>query len=106
MTDLNQRIADAEAAKLAWERYVAPALEAIRADYMVKLTENAERPMEGRALQAVQNMSLALRVTREVEAQIKAIMTDGDAARAELGRARRIADLSPEGRRFADYAPA
>lgn len=103
MTDANQRIADAEAAKQAFERYVAPALATIRADYMLKLTENAERPMEGRALVAVQTMSLALRVTREVEAQLRAVIADGEAARSDIDRAGKIARLSPEERRYAQY---
>ncbi|ANC85455.1 hypothetical protein [Sphingomonas sp. NIC1] len=103
MSEALTRIAEAEAAKLAWDRFVAPALATLRADYMAKLTDEAVKPMEGRALTAVQNLSIALRVTREVENQIHSIMMDGKAAQAELTRAGDIARLEPEARRYARY---
>lgn len=103
MTDALARIADAEAAKAAWERFVAPALATIRADYMAKLTEEAIKPMEGRPLQAVQNLSIGLRITSEIEGQIKALILDGQAAQADADRARTLANMSPEQRRYASY---
>ena len=103
MTDSLQRIAEAEQAKQAWDRYVAPALSVLRADYMAKLTENAVQPMEGRALAAVQSLSLALRVTKEVEGQMRALMLDGVQAQDDAARASKIANMGPEQRRYASY---
>lgn len=98
-----ERIADGEQAKQAWDRFVAPAIAVLRADYMAKLTENAEKPMEGRALAAVQTMSLGLRVTREVENQLKAIILDGQQAQHDLNRAGDLSRMSPEAQRYAKY---
>lgn len=103
MTEPLSRIAEADAAKAAWERFVAPALATIRADYMAKLTGEAVKPMEGRALQVVQNLSIGLRVADQVEAQLKSLIADGQAARADLERAGNVSRLSPEQRRYASY---
>jgi hypothetical protein len=103
MTDNLQRIAEADQAKIAWDRFVAPALATMRADYMSKLTDEAIKPMEGRALAAVQSLSLALRVTREVEGQMRALILDGAQAQQDLDRAGKVARMGPEERRFASY---
>lgn len=103
MTDNLSRIAEADAAKAAWDRFIAPALATIRADYMAKLTQEAVKPMEGRALQAVQTLSLGLRVTEQIDAQMKSLIVDGQAAQADLDRAGELARMSPEARRFATY---
>lgn len=103
MTDTLARIAEADAAKAAWDRFVSPALATIRADYMAKLTAEATKPMEGRALQAVQNLSIGLRVAEQVEAQMKGLILDGAAAQKDMERASDLARLSPEQRRYAQY---
>jgi hypothetical protein len=103
MTEPLARIAEADAAKAAWERFVGPALATVRADYMAKLTDEAIKPMEGRALQAVQNLSIGLRIADLIEGQIRSLMLDGAAAQKELDRASDLARLSPEQRRYAQY---
>jgi len=101
MSDELERVAQAEQAKVAWNTFIAPALDTIRASYMARLTDEAVKPMEGRVLAAVQSLSLALRVTREVENQLKSIILDGEAARNDLDRAGRLARMGPEERRYA-----
>ena len=103
MSDVQQRIVEAEQARLAWDRYVGPALGVIRAAYLERLTAEAEKPMEGRALAAVQSLSLAIRVTREVEGQIRSVMFDGEAAKADFAKAGAIARMGPEAQRYAQY---
>lgn len=103
MSEPLTRIAESDAAKAAWDRFIGPAFATLRADYMGKLTTEATKPMEGRALQAVQNLSIALRITNEVEAQMKALIADGQAAQADMERSNNIARMSPEQRRYATY---
>ena len=103
MSDPLQRQAEAEHARLAWEQFVAPALAVVRADYLGKLTDYAERPMTGDNLKVVEKMAVALKVTKVVEEQLRALIADGDAARADMDRAGTLARMSDEQRRYATY---
>lgn len=103
MTDALQRQAEAEQAKQAWDKYVGPALAVIRGDYMAKLVDYAERPMSGDNLKVVEKMSIAMKVTREVENQLKSLIHDGEAARADIDRAGALARMGTEERRYASY---
>jgi hypothetical protein len=103
MTDPTTRLAEAESAKAAYERFVGPAIGVIREDYTKKLASIAVQPMEGRVLAGVQNLSLALRVLNEVEGQLRALIADAAVARADMDRAGAIARMSPEARRYAEY---
>lgn len=103
VSDQLQRIEIADQAKIAWTQFVSPSLDVLRADYMGKLAEYAERPMSPDNLKVVEKMALALRVTREVETQMRSLIVDGEVARADLDRAGTIARMPDEQKRYATY---
>ena len=105
MSETAQRIAEAEQAEAAFKRYVGPALNSLRADYLVKLAELAAQPLNEKVQQGIVNLSLAIRVAGEVEAQMRALMADGTIARQDAHRAAEIARMSPEERKWKNYAP-
>jgi hypothetical protein len=106
MSDEAARMARAEQASAALTAFLSPAFDVARADYMAKLTELLTRPMCGDNLKACEKLALAVKVANEVEAQIEALVADGQMARADASRAADIARLPAEQRRYAQYAPA
>lgn len=104
MTDAVLRSAQGERAKQALSEFIAPAFTVIRDEYRTKLQEiAATRAMTGEPLMMVQKLATALKIADQVEAQIIALISDGEAANAELDRAGNIARLPAAQRRYAEY---
>ena len=105
MTDLTepQRIYRAARAKRAMEEFIDPALAVLKEEYGARMIELASRtPWEAGKITALAN---ALRIAEEVENQVKALIYDGEHAKAGKVRADRIEKLTPARRRLLGIAP-
>lgn len=90
------RIARAERAQVAYKEFIEPALTIARADYAKRLTDLAEeKPWEA---QQIASLSVALKIARTVDEQVKAIIADGELAKQSAERASQIARISPHKR--------
>ena len=104
MTDETARMVRAEQADAAFKQFVGPALAVIRDEYLAKLREiAATRAMVGEPLAMVEKLSTALKIADQIEIQLRALIADGDAAKADAHRAGDMARLSPEAKRYATY---
>lgn len=103
MTDNLERVVEGEKAEEAFTKFVGPAVSFLRDEYMTKLVELAARPLDDRAVDGIRNLSIATRVLAVVEEQMRALMANGEIARQEVGRAAKIANMTPEARRYAQY---
>lgn len=84
-------------AELMWDEFMSPAFEVVRAEYEARLREIcAKRPWAANEISALANAS---RIAEEVEKQIKALVYDGKEALAQMGRAEKIASMSPQRRK-------
>lgn len=76
------------------------AFDAVVAAYMARQREIARsEPWAG---QKMANLAVAANIADDVRAALHAIAKDGDIARAEMVRTRKIEDMSPTQRRYAD----
>jgi hypothetical protein len=75
----------------------------MRADYRAKLVELASRAQDDRTVQGIRNLSMGIRVLDRIEAQMRAVMAEGEAAKRDVARAAELANMSPEARRYANY---
>jgi len=89
-----ERIADGAAAAQAME-FVRPALDVIRADYNKRAMELLRQGLTDPVKTAgAQKLSIALGVIDQVEAQIRAVISDGNIAKASHERASDMARVS------------
>ncbi len=100
MSDIPNRIADAEAARSAMDRWLGPAFDIVRADYLKKLVEVASKPMTADARAGMEKMAIAIKVVDAVQAQIMAVVNDGGVARNEHQYAEQIARIPVEKRKI------
>lgn len=98
--DVITRMAEGEAAQAAFDRFVAPALDALRADAVNKIAKLSVQAMEGRVLAGVQALSHQLRAADEVEKQLRALILDAKVERDAAEREGRQAKMSPEERKW------
>jgi hypothetical protein len=104
MSDDTARMVRAEQADRVMVEYISPALTVIRDEYMAKLREiAAKHPMRGEPLAMVEKLSTALKITDQIEVQMRSLIADGDVAKAEASRADDMARLTTEQRRYANY---
>jgi len=104
MSDDAARLSRAERADASMQEFVGPALATIRSEYLAKLTEiAAKHPMKGEPLAMVEKLSTALKIVDQIDIQMRALIADGDAAKADAARADQMARLSTEQRRYASY---
>jgi hypothetical protein len=104
VTDETARLARAEQAAQAFNEFVGPALAVIREEYLAKLQDIAStQAMAGVPLAMVEKLSTAIKITNQIEIQLRALIADGDVAKAELHRAGDMARLSNEQKRYASY---
>jgi hypothetical protein len=96
-----QQITDrARNAKIAWDEFVGPAIEACRADYMAALTKvAANEPWES---DKIVKLAIATRVIDMVESQMRALIQQGADAQKAIDRAAQIANLPARKRKWAD----
>lgn len=87
-------------AAMAYEEFVGPATEAIRAEYMEALTKLAAN--EPWRSDKIVKLSIAMRVIDKVAEQIKVAMANGAEASKQMDRARQIAELPAAKRRWID----
>lgn len=104
MSDEVNRMARAERAVEVMQEFIAPAMTVIRDEYLGKLREvAAKHPMRGEPLAMVEKLSTALKIVDQLEVQMRALIADGDAAKADAARADQMARLNTEQRRYAGY---
>lgn len=104
MSDEVNRMARAERADEVMQEFIAPAMTVIRDEYLSKLREvAAKHPMRGEPLAMVEKLSTALKIVDQLEVQMRALIADGDAAKADAARADQMARLNTEQRRYAGY---
>ena len=77
-----------------------PAFDAVVAAYMARQREIARS--EPWAAQKMSNLAVAANIADDVRAALHAIVKDGEMATAEMVRTRRIEEMSPTQRRYAD----
>jgi hypothetical protein len=85
---------------MAYEEFVGPATETIRAEYMEALTKLAAN--EPWRSDKIVKLSIAMRVIDKVAEQIKVAMANGAEASKQMDRARQIAELPAAKRRWLD----
>jgi hypothetical protein len=104
MTDDTARMVRAEQADAAFKQFVGPALAVIRNEYLAKLQElAATRAMEGEPLAMVQKLATAIKIADQIEIQMRALMADGDAAKAEHAGTVARMKLNPVAAQYAAY---
>ncbi|MDK8188144.1 MULTISPECIES: hypothetical protein [Sphingomonas] len=104
MSDEVNRMARAERASEVMQEFITPAMSVIRDEYLGKLREvAAKHPMRGEPLAMVEKLSTALKIVDQLEVQMRALIADGDAAKADAARADQLARLNTEQRRYAGY---
>lgn len=105
MTDLteSQRIDRARRAQMALEEFLDPALNAVVEAYAARVEElAATQPWEAQKITALAN---AIRIAKQVKAQVMAIVYEGENAKRQKDHAAEIEKLSPAKRRFLDMVP-
>lgn len=90
--ELSGRIADAEAARGALDRWLGPAFDVVRADYMEKLASIAAQPLPVHGVAQIEKLAIAVKVVDAVRAQIEAVAQDGKVARHDKTRADKLAE--------------
>ncbi len=96
-----QRMADAQQAKAAMDRWLGPAFEFVEAAYMNRMTEiAATEPWEDKKLRA---LASAVKIAREVRAQIEQVVNDGPVAQSDNQRARQIESIPLEKRKMLGF---
>jgi hypothetical protein len=103
MNDNALRMAEAEAADEAMKRFLRPAFTVVRDEYINRLRAAALKDLSLGAFTNMTNLSVALKVMDEVQAQLEALIADGKVAADDAGRASRIAAMSPEAVKWARY---
>lgn len=91
-----ERLAEAQSAEAALERYLRPAFEVVEREYAEKLIALAGETTGQEA--KIARLSLAIKVARTVRTQIEALAADGAAAGTEMERLRQIEKI-PEHKR-------
>ncbi len=99
-----ERMADAEAARAAWERWVGPVITEMREDCLTKLATIAAKPMTADNRAGMEKIALAIKVYEEVKKQIDVVVADGGVARAGQKRAEQIAAIPVERRKILGIA--
>lgn len=105
MTD-QERIARAFRAKQAYEEFFQPILDNLREEYrdraeVVLLNELNPSAREGMA----GTLAVALKVVKNMDKGLRAIITDGQDAEKRLVQAREIENLSEHKRRLLNIGP-
>jgi|SRR6478752_1817437 len=103
MTDEALRMARAEQANQALQQFLVPAFDVARAEYLEKLAAIAAKPLTADLRAGMEKLALGVKVIDEVRAQIESLVGDGKFAQADANRARRIAELPTEKRRWANF---
>lgn len=84
----HDRLSEANNAKAALDKYLAPAFTVVEATYARRLTDlAAEKPWEA---EKITKLATALKIARSVRAQIEAIVADGKVAESEIAYAAQI----------------
>ena len=84
-------------AEAALREFLAPAIEVAVGDYIARMTEiAAETPWE---TARIAKLAAGVKIARAVQAQIAALVADGEVAAAERKRARQIEAIGTERRR-------
>ena len=77
-----------------------PAIDSFVSAFMTRQRELARK--EPWAAQKVTNLSIAMNIAEDVRDYLKALVQDGELAHNDLSRKRKIEQMSPEQRRYAD----
>ncbi|MCW2405044.1 hypothetical protein M2336_001673 [Sphingobium sp. B1D7B] len=80
---------------MALDKFLSPAFEFVVGEYSKRLQEVAANEIDP---DKIRKLAVAIKIAREVEAQIVGIVRAGNVAKAEKGRADKIASM-PEARR-------
>lgn len=96
-----ERMAEAEAARAAWDRFVGPAVKKLTAEYTEVLINAASAPLTNDGRATMEKASLAIKVLDKVQAHLAAIVYDGEAARQQHNFGQQIAQLPAEKKRWA-----
>lgn len=100
MSSAAERMADAAQAKAAMDRWLGPAMHVLRADYMSKLIDVASKPLTADGRAAMEKLAVAIKVLDGVQAQINAVVVDGDIARHAHQYSEQIARIPAERRKI------
>lgn len=103
MSDEALRMARAEQAKAALGTYLAPAFDVCRADYLAKLAEIAAKPLTNDMRAGMEKLAIGIKVIDQVRGQIEALVMDGRVAEDDASRARNLAGMTTEARRWAMF---
>jgi hypothetical protein len=96
--DLAARMADAEQAKQAMERWLSPAFDAVLADYLGRLDQLASTtPWDDKRITKV---AMGVAIAKQVRRQIEAVIADGKVARNEHALASQLEAIPSEKRRI------
>ena len=93
-------------AKAAWDEFVQPFIEVVRAEYLTELARAAGQVRDDRDIKAVVCLSVATRVIDKVEEQFKQSIATADAITRKTARAEQIAQIPARKRRFSDMLGA
>lgn len=103
---MSERIARAHRAKAALDEFFAPVLNAIRDDYLDRIQAVATQELSREArTDKLTALSTALKIVEGFNANMAAIIRDGDVARAELERMERNNNLTGPKKRLLDIGP-
>lgn len=101
--DTSARMVEAEQAEQAIRRFLKPALDTLKAEYLIKLADVAAKPMTANLRAGMEKLAIAIKVVDQVSGQLNALILDGNIARQDAERASRIADMTTEQARWASY---
>lgn len=105
MTDLSdpQKVERARQAEMALRDFLDPAFEVLADVYAQRLEDIASSsPWEASKITALAN---ALRIAKEVRAQIYTLVADGSVTKNKMEMAKKIEALSPAKRRLLNIGP-
>lgn len=95
MTD-QDRIANGEAASLALERWLSPAIDAITGQYLESIVRIGSEPWDKYQAAKLEKLATATKIAREVRKQIEAVVHDGQLALQTMRMNRPIENMDVE----------
>lgn len=96
-----ERYADAQAAKLAMDRFVGPALTIIEQEYAERMLQVAGMTLTRDETEwSLLKLATAIKVVRAVRGQIEVIAEGGKVAEQQIDRAKQIENIRPDKRRI------
>lgn len=101
MVTPDERITRGKQAEVALDQFLAPAFDHVIAAYHARLIDIAAEAVTEDDKRRIVKLATAIKIARNVQEQIVAIVRDGDAALLDKRKADHIAAMPEEKRRWA-----